>query len=246
MSNADMNRSPDHSGASIYTRKRSDLGLDIDGMADMPRKKTYRTSEYSYHVTARSSNQEWFYIPMDRVWDIFSNYLWFIGKAYKVQIHSFVLMNNHFHLIISTPEANIDQAMNYLLREVSKRIGEEAGRKNQIFGGPYHWSVITNSIYYHHAYKYVYRNPVHAGICAKVEDYKYSSLRSLLGREMAVIPAIDNLCLIQDPHKQLEWLNTSFADDDRLSIKKALKHREFQFVKDQNTGKKSKLENQIV
>ncbi len=179
-----------------------------------------------------------FYIPMTQAWEIFSDYLWFITYAYKVRIHAFVLMNNHFHLIISTPEANIDEAMNYFLREVSKRIGEAAGRKNQIFGGPYHWSVIKNSIYYHHAYKYVYRNPVHAGICSKVEDYKYSTLQTTLGLSSSIIPAVDNLCLIQNPHQQLEWLNTKFEDEDRLSIKNALRHREFQFVADRTTGKK--------
>lgn len=212
----------------------------------MPRKKTYRTDQYPYHITARSSNQEWFYIPMDEVWDIFSRYLWFVSNAYQVKIHAFVLMSNHFHLLVSTPEANIDQAMNYLLREVSKRIGEVAGRKNQIFGGPYHWSLIKNTIYYHHAYKYIYRNPVHAGICDRVEDYKYSTLRGLLGKGTSVIPAIDNLCLIQHPHRQVEWLNRSYTNEDRLSIKKALRHREFQISADQRTGKRSHLDSKIM
>lgn len=212
----------------------------------MPRKKTYRTSDFPYHVTARSSNQEWFYLPMDQVWQIFMNYLWFVSLVYKVRIHAFVLMSNHFHLLVRTPEANIDEAMNYLLREVSKTIGIEANRKNQIFGGPYHWSVIKNSTYYHHAYKYVYRNPVHAGICNRVEDYRYSTLRGLLGREPLLLPVADNMCLIQDAYRQLEWLNRDYELDDRLAIRKALKHREFHFSRDASTCRQHHLENKIV
>jgi putative transposase len=212
----------------------------------MPRKKTFRTPDYPYHVTARSSNQEWFYLPMDQVWQIFMNYLWFISEAYKVRIHAFVLMDNHFHLLVRTPEANIDEAMHYLLREVSKTIGIEANRKNYIFGGPYHWSVIKNSIYYHHAYKYVYRNPVHAGICKKAEDYPYSTLRGLLGREQLLLPVADNMCLIQDAYRQLEWINRDFKSEDQTAIRTALRHREFSFPKERTTGRKHHLENQVV
>lgn len=212
----------------------------------MPRKKFYPTSEHPYHVTARTSNSEWFGAPLDVVWGYFTNYLHFIWRAYDVRIHSFVLMNNHFHMLISTPEANLDVAMNYLLREVSKRLGEETDRENQIFGGPYHWSLIKNSIYYRHAYKYIYRNPVQAGLCKKVEDYPYSSLRGLLGLDYLYIPAYDTLDLIQNPATQLRWLNEEFDDESREAIRLALKRKEFGFSRDPETAKGHYLENHIV
>lgn len=212
----------------------------------MPRKRIYRTEEFPYHVVVRCANKEWFQLPMPEVWNIFSIYLYFICVAYKVQIHSFVLMSNHFHMLVSTPEANIDQAMNYLLREVSRRIGEKTKRINQIFGGPYHWTLIKNSTHYSHAYKYVYRNPVHAGLCSKVEEYKYSSLHGLLGLCYLNIPAIDNLNLIYDTTKVLKWLNEEYSEENRESIRKALSHREFQFERDSESGYQNLLETSIV
>ncbi|WP_374077301.1 transposase [Bdellovibrio bacteriovorus] len=222
------------------------MGLYIDALVNMPRKKFYPTTDYPYHVTARTTNKEWFGAPMEVVWGLFSDYLHFIWRAYDVRIHAFVLMNNHFHMLISTPEANLDLAMNYLLREVSKRIGEKTGRINQIFGGPYHWSVIKNSIHYQHAYKYVYRNPVHAGICKNVEDYKYSSLPGLLGLDYLYIPVYDNLNLIQNPVTQLRWLNDEYEDEDREAIFRALKRREFGFSRDSSTARIHYLENTVV
>ncbi|UXR65366.1 transposase [Bdellovibrio bacteriovorus] len=212
----------------------------------MARKKTYRTDEFPYHVTARCANQEWFALPLEDCWEIFSNYLWFITQAYSVRVHAFVLMNNHFHLLISTPLANIDEAMNYFLREVSKSIGARAKRKSQIFGGPYHWTVISNFTYYQHAYKYIYRNPVQAGICSRVEDYRYSTIRGLLGLDRALVPAIDNLCLIQNMYKQLSWLNSEFNCEDREAIAKALRRKEFKIPRDPHTGKRSHLEDGVV
>lgn len=212
----------------------------------MPRKKFYPTSEHPYHVTARTINQEWFGVPKEVVWAHFANYLYFIWRAYDVRIHAFVLMDNHFHMLLTTPENNLDLAMNYLLREVSKRLGEELGRKNQIFGGPYHWSVLKNSIYYQHAYKYVYRNPVQAGICERVEQYRYSSLPGLLGLDYLYIPVYDNLGLIQNPGVQLRWLNKGYEEDNRSAIQKALKRKEFGFTRDQDTAGTHFLEDNVV
>lgn len=183
---------------------------------------------------------------MDFVWSVFSDYLHFIWRAYDVRIHSFVLMSNHFHALISTPEANLDEAMNYLMREVSKRIAERSGRINQVFGGPYYWSVIKNSIHYQHAYKYIYRNPVHAGICERVEEYKYSTLRGLIGMDYLYVPAYDNLGLIQNPHTQLKWLNEAYDDDSKEAIRKALRRREFGFARDERSLKRHPLEVTVV
>ncbi|MGE5086317.1 MAG: transposase [Bacillota bacterium] len=211
----------------------------------MPRKKFYPSADCPYHVTARTGNKEWFDVPMDFVWSVFSDYLHFIWRAYDVRIHSFVLMSNHFHMLISTPEANLDKAMNYLMREVSKRISEKSGRINQVFGGPYYWSVIKNSVHYQYAYKYVYRNPVHAGICNKVEEYKYSTLRGLMGMDYLYIPAYDNLGLIQNGCHQLDWLNEAFDVESQEYIRKALKKREFALPRDEHSHRPNKLESRI-
>ncbi len=195
----------------------------------MPRKKFFPTDLYPYHVTVRSHNKEWFDLPMIDVWDIFSRYLYFITMAYGVRIHAFVLMSNHFHMLITTPNANLDQAMNYLLREVSKAINRENGNINQVFGGPYHWSVIKSRIYYEFAYKYVYRNPVEARICSRVESYPYSTLRGLMGLDRLPFPAFDNMNLISNPAQRLSWLNSPYPDIEILeTIRNALKKQEFE------------------
>ena len=149
-------------------------------------------------------------------------------------------------MLISTPEANLDKAMNYLMREVSKRIAEKSGRINQVFGGPYHWTVIKNNIYYQHAYKYIYRNPVHAGICEKVEDYKYSTLRGIMGMDYLYIPAYDNMHVIQAPNSRLGWLNEAYDLDSKVAIRKALRRREFGFARDERTTKRNSLEDSVI
>lgn len=178
----------------------------------MPRKRSYSAHLNPYHVTARSHDREWFDLPMIQVWDIFSRYLYFVTLTFGVRIHAFVLMSNHFHLLLTAPNSNLDQALCYLIQEVSKAIEHESENANQVFAGSYHATAITNRVYYQQAYKYVYRNPVEARICSSVQAYPYSSLRGILGIDHLAFPAFDNLEMIVDPQRQLSWLNSPYPD----------------------------------
>lgn len=183
---------------------------------------------------------------MDFVWSVFADYLHFIWRAYDVRIHAFVLMDNHFHMLISTPEGNLDVAMNYLMREVSKRIAERSKRINQIFGGPYSPTLIKNSTHYCHAYKYIYRNPVHAGICDRVEEYQYSTLRGVLGKDYLHIPTYDELVFQSSLQNHLVWLNTEYEEESKKAIKMALRRNEFGFAREKKSQRPHRLDDLIV
>jgi REP element-mobilizing transposase RayT len=96
----------------------------------MPRKTLIRSSEHPYHISARCINKDWFRLPIEDIWKIFEDYLCHVSHVYDLRIHSFVLMSNHFHLLASTPQGNIDKVMNYLMREVSRNITRESGQKS--------------------------------------------------------------------------------------------------------------------
>ncbi len=161
---------------------------------------------------------------MPDVWQIFSNQLYFISIAFDVRIHAFVLMSNHFHMLLATPLANLSEAMCHFMRETSKELTTRSNRLNQTWGARHRASLIGGYNYYQQAYKYIYRNPVSAGIETKVEDYKYSSLRGLLGKEHLGFPVYD-LQLTCDVENTLEWLNYSPKEEDRLMVGRALRRQ---------------------
>ncbi len=208
----------------------------------MPRKRLQISDTFPYHVHGRCSNQEWFQIPLDDVWLIMTNYLFFISHAYGVEIIAFVLMNNHFHLLIRTPNGNIHRAMNYFMRETSKAIGRICGRKNQIWGGPYKWSLIADQAYFYTAYRYLYLNPVRAKIVEQVEKYPYSSLPFLMGIASQPLSfpcfAMDELFLNTEDH--LKWLNENFSESENTAIRNGLNKKVFELGKDKN-GKRFEL-----
>lgn len=203
------------------------------------------TSEYPYHVTARCNNRDWFDLPMHEVWNIFGDYLYLIRLLYEVEIHSFVLMSNHFHLIMTTPNANIGEVMNYFMREVSKEIARSTNRINHIFGGQYRATVILKNHYYLHAYKYVYRNPIEAGLSKTAECYLFSTLNGLLGFSRLVIPVKYDALLFSDIEKTLDWINKEYSTDHKDVIRNALRYPKYKIRKDREKRKPHDLEREI-
>lgn len=211
----------------------------------MPRKYIPTTSSFPYHITARTVNREHFKIPLEDVWSILNDYLYFLKKAYEFNIHQFVLMPNHFHLNISAPLLNLSEGMNYFMRETSKHLGREANRINQVYGGRFHRCLIDNPIYYLHAYKYVYRNPVEAKLITRVEDYPYSTLSGLIGNSKLIIPIQYDDTLFSNFEKTLDWLNSKPQDAHREAVRLALKKSRFSFAKDKISKRPHSLESSL-
>lgn len=205
----------------------------------MPRARAILQSEFPYHITARCINREWFNVPMDKVWKIFCEELTRSHDVHNLQIHSFVLMSNHFHLIASTPEANISQAMHQFMYRSSKSLTRLGNRINQTFAGRHYKCVLQEHSYFMNAYKYNYRNPVAAGLCSQVEEYEYSSLPMVLNRMPRLLPLVDDTLVQEDPVGILRWLNTT-PDPEKLdAVKMGLRRQLF-------VSKKSKLNNKYI
>jgi REP element-mobilizing transposase RayT len=206
----------------------------------MPRKKIILQSDFPYHITARCINKDWFRLDIGTVWSIFGDYLSMLKYEFRFEIISFVLMNNHYHLLTKTPEMNLSAGMNYFMREVSKEISFQSNRINQTFGGPYHWCLIDSLNYFYNTYKYTYRNPVEAGLSDSCESYPYSSLSNILGFQKMRFP-ISQDTLLFNPNFQigiLNWLNTPNPKVHE-EISHALKKPIFRYRK--NDGNKEPL-----
>lgn len=199
----------------------------------MPRKPLVRSQKLPYHVTARCNNREPFPLPLDRVWRELTDECFEANFFFDAQFHAIVLMPNHLHMLVSTPEKSIDIIMHQLFGSFSKTINRLSGRSGRLFGSRYHGSLVDSENYFACALKYVYRNPVKAGICARVEEYAYSSLQGLLGDQALPLPLYfpferqGYLIVPEEPAAQLDWLNRPFRAEHEEAIRKGLKKTRF-------------------
>lgn len=214
----------------------------------MPRSKVIIDPQSFYHVTARSLNREWFRLQLPQVWHIFSSYLAFISRHYNVSIYDFVLMNNHYHLLVQFPECNNAESMQYFMRESSRAISRESGRINQSFGCRHHKCRITSHHHLLNVYKYIYQNPVRAGIVDRVEAYPFSTIRAKLGLESTLIPLREDLLMLdpQNRLKNLKWLNTATDLKNVDIMRRALRRSEFQLPIDRSTKALPKIASELI
>lgn len=211
---------------------RFPLGLALLGCLQhrewMPRPLLIRSDRFPYHVCARCNNREWFYLSLPEVWQLFCEMWKILSDEFSIQLHAFVLMSNHFHAVLTTPGADLDTAMLYLMREVAKNMNKKSGRINHVFGAPYKWSLISNRRYYEHAIKYVYQNPVKAGIIDRVEQYEFSTLPYLWNKRDLGFPLVDSLFerdAVMDLAlwQKLDFLNTRYTEEEADCVRRALR-----------------------
>lgn len=172
---------------------------------------------------------------MDVVWEIFSEELTNTHKQHNLLIHCFVLMSNHYHLIGSTPEANISDCMQFFNYRTSRTLTRQGNRINQTYAGRHFKCILPTMNAFRNAYKYNYRNPVTANICDLVEQYPYSTLPAMLGITSSKIPLVDSI-FSMDP-SFLKWLNTPPDHKKLEAFRFGLKRQFFISKKDPNTKK---------
>ncbi len=208
----------------------------------MPRKAIERSRDHYYHITARSNNREYFFLSLDEVWEVMNLRLESLQKEHGIRIAAFVLMNNHFHMLVLTPNLDIDRLMYFFMKWVTLDIQKRSKRINKIFGGRYKGSMIDSYEYLMNVYKYIYRNPIEAKMATRAEAYPYSSLhfKNKIDSRMTfqLERVLAYFAIEQDiDRRELEWINQSFSQVESKSIKTGLQKTIFSYEKDRSTGR---------
>lgn len=142
----------------------------------MPRKNLIRTNLHYYHITTRSNHKDWFALPSEELWEISQKSFLRAQENNPADVSQYVLMGNHYHLLIKTPNEDIDRFMFWFNKTFSNLLRERSGKENRMFGSSYKWSLVRNERYLSNVRRYIYQNPIRAGLCQECGDYPYSTL----------------------------------------------------------------------
>ena len=94
-----------------------------------------------------------------------------------------VLMTNHFHLVIKTPEPTLSRGMKWLQQNFAEHINRRYGRVGHLFQGRFKHQLVENGSYLLELLRYVALNPVRAKMVDRPQDYRWSAYRWLAGYE---------------------------------------------------------------
>jgi putative transposase len=140
----------------------------------MPRRPRDEVEGGIYHVFARGNGQQEIFVDDDdrRL------YLRLLGKVVVKQrwlCLAYCLMDNHVHLLIETPEANLAAGMQRLHGFYAQTFNERHGWSGHVFQGRYGSVLMKTDAQLWTVARYIARNPVEAGLCAEPEDWAWSS-----------------------------------------------------------------------
>jgi REP element-mobilizing transposase RayT len=132
-----------------------------------------------YHITARGNERRKISLSR-RDYEKFLSYLADALHKFGMVLHGFVLMTNHYHLLVESPKANLSRFMHALNSAYTTYFNIKRGRSGHLFQGRYKAFVIDKDHYLLELSRYIHLNPVRAGMAERAEDYPYSSLRPYL------------------------------------------------------------------
>jgi REP element-mobilizing transposase RayT len=139
-----------------------------------------------HHVTNRGRNkQDVFGDDEDR--ELFLDYLHTTISLGLIELHSFALMSNHYHLLIrSCAEHGLSRTMQLIGSGYTLDFNRKYGFDGALFKGRFFSKLIDNERYLMEVPRYIANNPVKAGLVRRPEDYRWSSHAALLGHPNAV------------------------------------------------------------
>ncbi|NLC25273.1 MAG: hypothetical protein GX777_01400 [Fastidiosipila sp.] len=127
-----------------------------------------------YHVFQRGNNKEYIF---DRDKDKLT-FLYLLeehAKKEDFELLGYVIMSNHYHLILKLKEIPMQQFMHRIISQYARTYNKQNKRSGHVFEGRYNSIPVKDEHHLLDLLRYVHQNPVRAGICKKVHDYCWST-----------------------------------------------------------------------
>jgi len=156
----------------------------------MARALRYEAAGAVYHVMARGDGgRDVFeedcdrYGWLDRLEEVCGKYGW--------RIHAYVLMGNHFHFLLETPQPNLVAGMKWFMGVVSQDWNRRRKRRGHVYQGRYKAVVVNgegSGEYFRIVADYIHLNPVRSGWVGgstgkKLKEWRWSSFPQYAGRK---------------------------------------------------------------
>ena len=160
-----------------------------------------------YHVTSRGNRQDDIY-ELDADRESFLIVLGDVCMTYNWVCHAYCLMDNHYHLLVETPDANLSKGMRQLNGRYTQKFNREHRRVGHVFQGRYKAILIDKDSYLLELSRYIVLNPVRARMAHSARDWPWSSYRATVGEQS------------KSSWLNTDWLLAGFSQRKLIAIEK--------------------------
>lgn len=101
--------------------------------------------------------------------------------AFRVEVHAYCLLSNHYHLVLHTPQATLSGTMQRMAARYTQAFNRSHQRDGPVFRGRFKSVIVESDAQLTHLTRYVHCNPVQAGLVDRAEAWAWSSAGAYLG-----------------------------------------------------------------
>ena len=130
-----------------------------------------------YHILSRGNDRCDIFLGDDD-YEVFLSVLEEMSERFEVDIFAYVLMSNHYHLLIRTNQDNLSKSMQWVGTTYTRRFNLKHFRSGHLFQGRFKSILVQNDAYLMRLSCYIHRNPLRAGLVNRLSDYRWSSYRA--------------------------------------------------------------------
>jgi len=127
-----------------------------------------------YHVVSRGNQRQAIFLD-DEDRGRFLDTMGEMAERFAVEVSAYVLMDNHYHLLLGTQQANLSRAMQWLGVAYTSRFNIKHQRSGHLFQGRFKSILVQNDAYLLQLSYYIHANPLRAGMVQRLADYRWSS-----------------------------------------------------------------------
>lgn len=158
-----------------------------------------------WHLTSRGVERR--VIFRDR--NDYSCFLEFLGETVadaRWRLHAYVLMSNHYHLLVETPERTLSRGMKQLNERWAERFNWRYDRVGHLFQGRFGGKHVADEMHLRELLRYIVLNPVRCAAVEQASDYEWSNYRATTG----LAPRPEWL--------EVDWTLRQFHEDNVVAI----------------------------
>lgn len=139
----------------------------------MPRKPRIECPGY-HHVINRGVNRENIFLCAEDKQE-FLKILNLAREAYQLTIHSFCILDNHYHLLAETHRPNLSLFVRYLNSQYAIYFNKKMDRVGPLWQGRFKSWYVQHDEYLYLLFRYIEMNPVKVGLSAQIGEYPFSA-----------------------------------------------------------------------
>ena len=148
----------------------------------MPRFPRNYIKTTAFHVITQGINRSYIFENPEDI-KYYIKVMYKLNEQCKIKIVAYCIMNNHAHILIETDKVNdLSKYMQRLNTIYAKYYNKKYSRVGYVFRDRYKSEGIYSEEHLYNCIKYIYDNPVKAGISTKEEAYRFSSYKNYISK----------------------------------------------------------------